>query len=136
MRFLPGILIGSVVLIVLSVVAVRVMMRAQERRDLGSRARRRGAATPAMLSKPEPRLEAGRIATDTIVPREAPDLAIDTARVPARRLVAPVELWFGTTCVGVVRGSDTHERFSRYANGLLAELAAGSDSHEGGSPKV
>lgn len=136
MRLLPGILIGSVVLIVLSVVAVRVMMRAQKRRDLGSRARRRGAAPPAMPSTPEPRLDAGNVVADTIAPRGAPSLAIDTARVPARRLVAPVELWFGTTCVGVVRGSDTHERFSRYANGLLAELAAGSDSREGGSPRV
>lgn len=37
-------------------------------------------------------------------------------------LIAPVELWFGSTRVGVVRGSATHEEFERYASVLLSEL--------------
>ena len=50
---------------------------------------------------------------------------------PGRHLVAPVELWFGTICVGVVRGSDTHRRFDEYASELLADLSAPSDrGHE------
>ncbi len=39
-----------------------------------------------------------------------------------RRLVAPVELWFGEMCVGVVAGSDTHKRFDHYASALLSEM--------------
>lgn len=37
-------------------------------------------------------------------------------------LIAPVELWFGLTRVGVVRGSATHEAFEEYASVLLSEL--------------
>lgn len=43
--------------------------------------------------------------------------------VPVKNLTAPVELWFGTRCVGVVRGSETHLRFDEFASELLAELA-------------
>lgn len=38
------------------------------------------------------------------------------------RLIAPVELWFGSTRVGVVQGSATHEAFEQYASVLLSEL--------------
>ncbi len=41
----------------------------------------------------------------------------------ARHLVAPVELWFGTTCVGVEPGSAMHRRFDHYARQLLAEMS-------------
>ncbi len=56
-----------------------------------------------------------------------------SAALPTKRLVAPVELWFGETCVGVVQGSDTHERFQDYASELLAELAdPGSGAQQAG----
>ena len=48
-------------------------------------------------------------------------------RVPERHLIAPVELWFGETRIGVISGSDAHEQFAHYADELLSDLPAGGD---------
>jgi hypothetical protein len=89
------------------------------------------AAAPHRSTSPEPaRSEPARPGPAPAQPEAAPrprpqsgPKRPDARTAPPRHLVAPVELWFGTTCVGVTRGSDTHQKFDEYASELLAELS-------------
>jgi hypothetical protein len=144
-----AIVIGASLLVLFAIVSVALLVRRRNRRRApeahfalaeppegrASRATRRDAGQQVLLGErieswtrqravahPPPVAGVGLDAVPDapcapqVVVVESPPSATDTG------LIAPVELWFGRTCIGVVPGSETHRQFERYAAALLSEL--------------
>lgn len=83
---------------------------------------------PEPAASPRPRVRVA--ALDGVVPQsDAPPLPLPTTtpvpaggREPDLVMVAPVELWFGDSRIGVKAGSATYDRFRKYADSLLLDL--------------
>jgi len=48
----------------------------------------------------------------------------DSTETPEIVLVAPVEMWFGESRIGVKAGTKTYDQFRKYADVLIADLQA------------
>lgn len=142
-----GIIVGTVVLALLALgggyLAVRIRRVRRRGPSWAERERGRGRATSSRRFGSEQIHLGERIESWTRQPAAATPSTMPPSTVPQvstldepqpplesppalpsspELLIAPVELWFGSTRVGVVRGSATHEEFERYASVLLSEL--------------
>ncbi len=45
-----------------------------------------------------------------------------SGEIPAHELVAPIEMWFGDTRIGVKAGTKTYDRFQKIARVLFDDL--------------